>query len=184
MAANILAIFLLFCLIVLNEAKSFTAPYRLSNGKKTSNLSQKYRVSKELENCLALRGGDGVDWRHFFSGSVCAAFSHGVTTPIGKTVIYNLCLLIFLRSSSLFLSDVVKTKMQTSPEKYNKGMLHAASDIIKTEGISFLLAGLGGFLRLLLFFLVFLFCGLILDNFCRSNRCRLWIRRWIKIWLL
>jgi hypothetical protein len=47
---------------------------------------------------------------------------------------------------SFFLSfsiDVVKTKMQTNPERYNKGMLHAASDIIKTEGISFLLAGLG-----------------------------------------
>ena len=33
--------------------------------------------------------------------------------------------------------------MQTNPEKYDKGVLAAASDIIKTEGVGFLLAGLG-----------------------------------------
>ncbi|RYH20686.1 solute carrier family 25 protein [archaeon] len=44
---------------------------------------------------------------------------------------------------SLYLIDVVKTRMQTNPEKYDKGVLAAASDIIKTEGVGFLLAGLG-----------------------------------------
>jgi solute carrier family 25 phosphate transporter 3 len=39
--------------------------------------------------------------------------------------------------------DVVKTKMQTDPEKYNKGVIQAAQDIIKLEGVSFLLSGLG-----------------------------------------
>ena len=33
--------------------------------------------------------------------------------------------------------------MQTFPEKYDKGVLHAAREIIGTEGIGFLLAGLG-----------------------------------------
>ena len=44
--------------------------------------------------------------------------------------------------SSLSL-DVIKTRMQTFPEKYTKGIFHTARDIVSTEGISFLLAGLG-----------------------------------------
>lgn len=77
---------------------------------------------------LSLRGGSlsssavaQVDWRFFLAGGVCAACSHGITTPI----------------------DVVKTKMQTEPTKYNQGILKAAASIIKTEGVLFLLAGLG-----------------------------------------
>ena len=62
-----------------------------------------------------------VDWRYFLAGGICAACSHGITTPI----------------------DVVKTKMQTSPEKYTQGVIQAAKDIIKTEGLGFLLSGLG-----------------------------------------
>lgn len=59
------------------------------------------------------------------AGGICAACSHGITTPI----------------------DVVKTKMQTDPEKYTKGVLAAAKDIIKTEGALFLLSGLGIYMR-------------------------------------
>ncbi len=33
--------------------------------------------------------------------------------------------------------------MQTFPEKYNKGVFSAARDIVATEGVGFLLAGLG-----------------------------------------
>lgn len=33
--------------------------------------------------------------------------------------------------------------MQTNPEKYSKGVLAAAKDIVKTEGAAFLLSGLG-----------------------------------------
>lgn len=73
---------------------------------------------------LNIRGGSddnsAIDWRFFVAGGVCAACSHGITTPI----------------------DVIKTKMQTSPEKYNKGVIQAARDIIATEGPAFLLAGL------------------------------------------
>jgi solute carrier family 25 phosphate transporter 3 len=39
--------------------------------------------------------------------------------------------------------DVVKTKMQTSPERFSNSVFSAATDIVKTEGVSFLLAGLG-----------------------------------------
>lgn len=80
-------------------------------------------VSLTAMSSLDIRGGssdDALDWRYFLAGGICAATSHGITTPI----------------------DVVKTRMQTNPEKYNKGVIAAASDIIATEGPMFLLAGL------------------------------------------
>lgn len=61
------------------------------------------------------------DYRYFVAGGVCAATSHGITTPI----------------------DVVKTKMQAQPQVYNKGMASAAVSIMKTDGVSALLGGLG-----------------------------------------
>eukprot|EP01036_Dinobryon_divergens_P061155 gene61155-81527_t len=74
----------------------------------------------------AIRGGSSdvasaIDWRYFLAGGICAACSHGITTPI----------------------DVIKTKMQTDPKKYNSGVVQAAKDIISQEGVLFLLAGLG-----------------------------------------
>ena len=61
---------------------------------------------------MKLRGGSAdFDWRYFVAGSICAATSHGITTPI----------------------DVVKTKMQTSPEKYKDGVVSAVRDIVKVR---------------------------------------------------
>jgi len=62
-----------------------------------------------------------VDYRYFVAGGVCAATSHGITTPI----------------------DVVKTRMQAQPEVYDKGIQAATVSILKTEGPSALLGGLG-----------------------------------------
>lgn len=62
-----------------------------------------------------------LDYRYFVAGGTCAAISHGITTPI----------------------DVVKTKIQADPGRYNQGMRQAALDIIKTDGPGALLAGLG-----------------------------------------
>jgi hypothetical protein len=78
------------------------------------------------QKLTSIRGGASeelanIDWRYFLAGGLCAATSHGITTPI----------------------DVVKTKMQTNPEKYKNGVFSAAKDIIRTEGVLFLLAGLG-----------------------------------------
>jgi len=82
-----------------------------------SNKSKKLLIGDS-----ALRGGSSdIDWRFFLAGGISAACSHGITTPI----------------------DVIKTKMQTDPDKYNHGIIKAASDIIGSEGIIFLLAGLG-----------------------------------------
>lgn len=61
-----------------------------------------------------------ADPRYFLAGGICAATSHGITTPI----------------------DVVKTRQQADPERYTGGVLGAASAIIKEDGPSTLLSGL------------------------------------------
>src|SRR5210317_368025 len=61
-----------------------------------------------------------IDYRYFVAGGSCAAISHGITTPI----------------------DVVKTRMQSNPEKY-KSLFPATATIIKEEGAATLCKGLG-----------------------------------------
>jgi hypothetical protein len=65
-----------------------------------------YLISASLTQCLA------VDYRYFVAGGVCAAYSHGITTPI----------------------DVIKTRMQADPKEFNAGMLSAAAKIVKKDG--------------------------------------------------
>lgn len=60
------------------------------------------------------------DYRYFLAGGLCAAASHGVTTPI----------------------DVIKTKIQADPQRYNQGFFDAARRISQ-EGDGTLLRGLG-----------------------------------------
>jgi solute carrier family 25 phosphate transporter 3 len=60
--------------------------------------------------------------RYFVAGGVCAALSHGMTTPI----------------------DVVKTTIQADPERFSgKSLADASLDIVRRNGPLFLLAGLG-----------------------------------------
>lgn len=68
-----------------------------------------------------LKAVQGLDLRYFVAGGTCAAISHGITTPI----------------------DVVKTKIQSNPRKYNKGMAATAVDLVKEDGPGVLLGGLG-----------------------------------------
>lgn len=63
-----------------------------------------------------------IDPRYFISGGLCAAASHGVTTPV----------------------DVVKTRMQAEPDVYkNGGLFKATQNIIQKDGIGVLSGGLG-----------------------------------------
>jgi hypothetical protein len=61
--------------------------------------------------------------RYFVAGGTCASVSHGITVPI----------------------DVVKTRLQTDPEKYPKseGVFGAAQRIIEDEGVGMLGKGMG-----------------------------------------
>lgn len=55
------------------------------------------------------------------SGGICCSITHGALCPV----------------------DVVKTRMQLSPEVYNKGMVDGFKKVIATEGAGALLTGLG-----------------------------------------
>ncbi|KAI7884668.1 mitochondrial carrier [Lichtheimia hyalospora FSU 10163] len=59
--------------------------------------------------------------RFAFAGAVCCAITHGAMTPV----------------------DVVKTRMQLSPEIYNKGMIGSFKQVVQAEGAGALLTGFG-----------------------------------------
>jgi len=66
--------------------------------------------------------GSGPDPRYFLAGGLCASVSHGITTPI----------------------DVVKTRIQSDPEKYDGlGVLESSKLILQDDGYEALLKGLG-----------------------------------------
>jgi len=73
----------------------------------------------------ALHAFKNMDYRYFVAGGTCAAFSHGITTPI----------------------DVVKTKLQANPKKFEgKGLVGATLQICRDKeegGPGALLNGLG-----------------------------------------
>ena len=54
-------------------------------------------------------------------GGICCGVTHGALTPV----------------------DVVKTRIQLDPIKYNKGMVSAFSSIVKAEGAGALMTGFG-----------------------------------------
>ena len=56
-----------------------------------------------------------------------------ILITITKTIVSILCCDV----------DVVKTRMQTDPERYTKGVIHAAREIVTEDGVGYLLAGLG-----------------------------------------
>jgi solute carrier family 25 phosphate transporter 3 len=61
-----------------------------------------------------------ADPRYFLSGGICAAASHGITTPV----------------------DVIKTRQQAAPDQYTGGLLSVAKTISKEDGPTALLGGL------------------------------------------
>jgi len=65
----------------------------------------------------------GVDLysRFAFAGALCCAITHGALTPV----------------------DVVKTRIQLEPERYNSGMVSAFRTVVKEEGAGALLTGIG-----------------------------------------
>lgn len=65
---------------------------------------------------------NGIDPRYFLSGGLCASISHGITTPI----------------------DVVKTRIQSDPQKYDGlDIVGASKVVLKDDGYGALLKGFG-----------------------------------------
>lgn len=79
------------------------------------------KLAFTLLACCGFPAVTSMDYRYFVAGGTCAAISHGITTPI----------------------DVVKTRIQADPQKFNKGMKDATMTILKEDGPEALLGGLG-----------------------------------------
>jgi len=86
-------------------------------------LAAATNLASSSADAAGVGGGGGLDLRYFVAGGTCAAFSHGITTPI----------------------DVVKTKIQADPEKFEgEGLVGATLRICRDEGgPGALLTGLG-----------------------------------------
>lgn len=81
----VLIAILFFSLQVTVQSKAYVQS-RLQSQKKAK-ITRVHDVSADvLDSVLSLRGGSAVDefdWRFFVAGGLCAAASHGFTTPIG-----------------------------------------------------------------------------------------------------
>ncbi|KAI9247822.1 mitochondrial carrier domain-containing protein [Sporodiniella umbellata] len=69
----------------------------------------------------AVPTGANLYARFAIAGAICCAVTHGAMTPV----------------------DVVKTRMQLSPEIYNKGMIGSFKQVVQAEGAGALLTGFG-----------------------------------------
>ncbi|BEI85625.1 hypothetical protein CcaverHIS002_0510260 [Cutaneotrichosporon cavernicola] len=78
-------------------------------------------AATEAKDAKAPPTGADLYARFAVAGALGCAITHGALTPV----------------------DVVKTRIQLSPEIYNKGMINAFRQIISSEGVGALLTGLG-----------------------------------------
>ena len=107
--------------IAKNSYNDETTIYRIVGVKKDELISWSIVATVlTLFSILMKISGPG-SWRYYAAGGICAAFSHGITTPI----------------------DVVKTRQQVDPALQGKGVVKSTKKIIEKEGFRTLLSGLG-----------------------------------------
>lgn len=82
---------------------------------------QKFFVPSAAGDNAAAPTGANLYARFAIAGAVCCSITHGAMTPV----------------------DVVKTRIQLSPEVYNKGMISGFRQVIAAEGAGALLTGFG-----------------------------------------
>lgn len=85
-----------------------------------------FQQRKERSNVFAPSAVQGpFDLTYYLKGAlaggICCAVTHGALCPV----------------------DVVKTRIQLEPQKYNKGMIDGFRQVIKNEGVGALATGLG-----------------------------------------
>ncbi|SAL96274.1 hypothetical protein [Absidia glauca] len=82
---------------------------------------QKFFVPSAAGDNAAAPTGANLYARFAIAGAVCCSITHGAMTPV----------------------DVVKTRIQLSPEVYNKGMISGFRQVVAAEGAGALLTGFG-----------------------------------------
>ncbi|KAG2184176.1 hypothetical protein INT44_009191 [Umbelopsis vinacea] len=86
-----------------------------------SALQKNFVAAAPAGDVAAPPSGANLYARFAFAGAVCCSITHGAMTPV----------------------DVVKTRIQLSPEIYNKGMVGGFRQVIAAEGAGALLTGFG-----------------------------------------
>ncbi|KAH8548512.1 mitochondrial carrier domain-containing protein [Umbelopsis sp. PMI_123] len=86
-----------------------------------SALQKNFVAAAPAGDAAAAPTGVSLYARFAFAGAVCCSITHGAMTPV----------------------DVVKTRIQLSPEIYNKGMVGGFRQVIQAEGAGALLTGFG-----------------------------------------
>lgn len=88
-------------------------------------IAQKLASMKNDEKILATSGATNYDFNYYLKGAlaggICCAITHGALCPV----------------------DVVKTRIQLDPVKYNKGLIGGIKQVIAEEGPIGLATGLG-----------------------------------------
>src|SRR5690349_10070002 len=82
---------------------------------------QKFFVPSAGADAAAPPTGAALYARFALAGALCCSITHGAMTPV----------------------DVVKTRIQLSPEVYNKGMIDGFRKVVAAEGAGALLTGFG-----------------------------------------
>ncbi|ORZ01884.1 mitochondrial carrier domain-containing protein [Absidia repens] len=82
---------------------------------------QKFIAPSAAGDNAAAPTGANLYARFALAGAVCCSITHGAMTPV----------------------DVVKTRIQLSPEVYNKGMISGFRQVVAAEGAGALLTGFG-----------------------------------------
>jgi solute carrier family 25 (mitochondrial phosphate transporter), member 3 len=86
-----------------------------------SALQKNFVAAAPAGDVAVAPSGANLYARFAFAGAVCCSITHGAMTPV----------------------DVVKTRIQLSPEIYNKGMIGGFRQVIQAEGAGALLTGFG-----------------------------------------
>ncbi|ORX62758.1 mitochondrial carrier [Hesseltinella vesiculosa] len=84
-------------------------------------MSQKFFIPSPAADASQAPTGAGLYARFALAGALCCSITHGAMTPV----------------------DVVKTRIQLSPEIYNKGMIQGFRQVVQAEGAGALLTGFG-----------------------------------------
>ncbi|KUI73932.1 Mitochondrial phosphate carrier protein [Cytospora mali] len=92
-----------------------------SPSKSTGSVKVDAAVQTAAAHAPGQLSGVALYSRFALAGAICCSVTHGALTPV----------------------DVVKTRIQLDPAKYNKGMIGGFKQVIQTEGAGALLTGFG-----------------------------------------
>jgi hypothetical protein len=82
---NMMFFYIVLLALAISTIHAENFPRKTSLFFSKQNKNGKGSNDERIMQIMQLRGGSSdMDWRYFVAGGVCAACSHGITTPIGR----------------------------------------------------------------------------------------------------